>query len=165
MSGEEGQVRSYRGVCRVSRECAGDPNRNWTLVVDSRLWRSAKRVRGLTSMFSSLGLFKRTRCPDIQDCRRTTCLFSHSQDAPAEPAALDIPIHSSKPQPQPKREQPKPTPSSSSLRNQTVPSKRTASGLQTTNGIPIAEPPRKISKVGTARKPGAIPTSSQIYVS
>lgn len=116
-------------------------------------------------MFSSSGLFKKTRCPDIQNCKRTTCLFSHSQDTPAEPPALSIPIHASKPQPQPQREKIKPTPSSSALQTQTVPSKRAASELQTTNGIATAEPPRKISKIGPARNPGAIPTSTQTPVS
>lgn len=124
------------------------------------------RVRGFVFMFSSLGLFKETRCPDIQNCKRTPCLFSHSQDTLAEPAALDIPIQTPKPRPQPRREQPRPTPSSSSsLQNQTIPSKRAASELQTANGIATVEPPRKISKIGTARKPGAVPTSAQISVS
>lgn len=112
-------------------------------------------------MFSSLGLFKKTRCPDIQNCKRTTCIFSHSQDAPAEPAALNIPIYASKSQPQPQKEKTKPTPSSSSLQTQRVPSKRPASELQTLT----IEPPRKISKVGTTKKPGAIPTSTQTSVS
>jgi RNA exonuclease 1 len=116
-------------------------------------------------MFSSLGLFKRTKCPDIQNCKRTTCVFSHSQDAPAEPAALNIPIHAPKPQPQPQREKPKPTPSSSSLQAWTIPSKRTASELQTTNGTATVERPRKISKVGPAQNPGAVPTLTQTPVS
>ena len=163
---------TYNFTEGLSCECVGDP-KAYILVprpssspfLDCWLWRSAKRVRGLTPMFSSLGLFKKTRCPDIQNCKRTTCLFSHSQDVPAEPTPLDIPIHTPKPQLQPQREQPKPTPSSSSPRNQTIPSKRAASELQTTNGITTVEPPRKISKVGTARRPGAVPTSTQTYVS
>lgn len=124
-----------------------------------------KRARGPTVMFSSTGLFKKTRCPDIQNCKRTTCLFSHSQDASAEPPALNIPIHASRPQPQPQREKLKPASSSSALWTQTVPSKRAASELQTANGIVTAEPPRKISKIGPARNPGAVPTSTQTPVS
>lgn len=116
-------------------------------------------------MFSTLGLFKKTRCPDAQNCKRTTCLFSHSQDTPAEPPALNIPIHTPKPQPQPRREQPKPTPSSSSSQNRTVPSKRAASEFQTTNGITTAEPPRKISKFGPTQRPGAVSTSTRTSVS
>ena len=112
-------------------------------------------------MFSSLGLFKKTKCPDIENCKRPTCIFSHSEDTPAEPAALDIPIHASKPQPQPQKEKAKPTPSSSSLKTQAVPSKRPASQLQT----PTVGPPRKISKVGAARNPSAVPTSTQTPVS
>ena len=113
-------------------------------------------------MFSSLGLFKKTKCPDIQNCKRTTCIFSHSQGAPAESAALDIPIRASKSEPQPQKGKQKHTPSSSSLRVQTVPSKRT---LQTTDGAATVEPPRKVSKVGPTRNPGAVPTLTQTPVS
>lgn len=120
---------------------------------------------GLTTMFSSLGLFKKTRCPDIQNCKRASCLFSHSQNTPAEPMALNIPIHAPKPKPEPQREQLKPTPSSSSLQTKAVPSKRAASHLQTTSRIAAIEPPRKISKVGSTRNPGAVPTSTQTPVS
>ena len=112
-------------------------------------------------MFSSLGLFKKTKCPDLQHCKRTTCIFSHDQDATIEPVALDIPIHASKPQPQPQKEKPVPGPSSSSTRAQTVPSKRPASELQTST----VGPPRKISTVGSAQKPGAVPTLTQTHVS
>lgn len=119
-------------------------------------------------MFSTLGLFKKTRCPTIQDCKRTNCPFSHSQDTPAEPPALNIPVHTPKPRPQPqkeRKEQPKPTPSSSSLQNLRVPSKRAVSELQTAGGIAAIEPPRKLSKVGLAQKPGAVPTPAQTPVS
>ena len=117
-------------------------------------------------MFSNLGLFRKTRCPDVQNCERITCLFSHSRDVPAEPAALSIPIHTPKPKPQSQKEQPKPTPSSSSsLQTRTIPSKRTASELQTRNGIATVEPPRKISRIGSTKNPGAIPTSTQTHVS
>ena len=112
-------------------------------------------------MFSSLGLFKKTKCPDIQNCKRTTCVFSHDEDATTEPAALDIPTHASNPQPRLHKEKAVPTPSSSSQRAQTVPSKRAASELQT----PAVGPPRKISKVGSAQNPGAVPTLSQTPVS
>ena len=119
-------------------------------------------------MFSTLGLFKKTRCPAIQNCERTNCPFSHSQSTPAEPPALNIPIHTPEPQPQPRKErkeQPKPTPSSSSLQNLRVPSKRAASELQTGGGIAAIEPPRKISKVGPAQNFGAVPKPAQTPVS
>jgi len=171
---------------RLGGECASSSQRAPPLALDMGCRRSATEPESLTPsadrlialrrrrrnvferltvMFSSLGLFKKTRCPDIQNCKRTNCLFSHSQDTPAEPAALNIPIHAPKPQAQPQREQPKPTPSSSSLQTKTVPSKRTASELQTTNRTAAVEPPRKISKVGPTQKPRAIPTSTQTPVS
>lgn len=114
-------------------------------------------------MFSSLGLFKKTRCPDIQNCKRTTCIFSHTQDAPAEPTALNIPVNAPQPQPQlqPRKERPTPTPSSSALQTRSVPSKRSSSELQT----PAVGPPRKISKVGPTKNPSAVPTSTQTSVS
>lgn len=115
-------------------------------------------------MFTSLGLFKKTRCPDIQNCERTTCLFSHSPDAPADPPALEIPIHVSKPYPQPQKDKQKPAPSPFASQIRAIPSKRAASEIQTAVGSAI-EPPRKISKVGPSKKPGAIPTSTQTSVS
>ena len=141
------------------RDEAADPDRklNFTL---SLIAGCSERVRGLTVMFSSLGLFKKTKCPDIQHCKRTTCVFSHDQGTTTEPVALDIPIHAPKPQPQPQKEKPVPNPSSSSTRSQTVPSKRPASELQTST----VGPPRKISKVGSAQKPGVVPTLTQTHV-
>lgn len=111
-------------------------------------------------MFTSLGLFGKTKCPDIQNCKRSSCLFSHNPDAPAGPEPLEIPIHATKPQPQPQKEKPKPTPSSS-VRAPTIPSKRSASEIRTANGVAAVEPPRKISRVGSAKNSSAIPTSSQ----
>ena len=115
-------------------------------------------------MFTNLGLFKKTRCPNLQTCTRTTCLFSHDPGLSAEPPTLNIPVHAPKPTPQVQKEKPAPTPSSSS-RTQTIPSKRSASEIQNTNKFAAVGPPRKTSKVGSTRNSGPIPTSTHTSVS
>lgn len=109
-------------------------------------------------MFTSLGLFKKTRCPDIQNCKRTTCLFSHTPGAPHEPPPLMIPIDVPKPRPQVYKRNSNPNPEP--FHTQTIPSKRSSSDIQTANGTPPIEPPRKLSKLGTTQKSITVATSS-----
>jgi hypothetical protein len=86
------------------------------------------------TMFSTLGLFSKTRCPDRINCKRPHCVFSHQADLPPEPT-LKIPVHV-----------PQAAASSLSL----IPAKRPAAAL--VSNASIGEPSSKLQKTGIATK-------------
>jgi hypothetical protein len=102
-------------------------------------------------MFTTLGLFHKTRCPDRQNCKRPNCIFSHRPDLPQEPA-LNIPVYV------PKQQQQNPQPTSS------IPLKRPLD-TPAINGSSSYEPPSKAQRVGTTQRPLSVPTASQSSVS
>jgi RNA exonuclease 1 len=120
--------------------------------------------RFLTSMFSSLKLFQNLPCPDRINCTRPRCIFSHRDpsDLPSPPL-LNIPF-----------EEPNVASSSTqqgvptSVKSSTIPAKRgvVSSPLRTvtSSASPIGEPPRKLQKLGSARKPSAVQTPSDTTV-
>ncbi|KAI9063274.1 ribonuclease H-like protein [Trametes sanguinea] len=123
-------------------------------------------------MFPSLGLFQSLPCPDSQQCTRLHCLFSHRPDVttiPVTPVPVDAPkpTSTSAPAPAPSRSIPSvpPRPSSSSAAAASIPAKRPVSSplraAGPSNGTSTNEPPAKLQKTGTARRPVAVPSGLQ----
>ncbi|KAH9482740.1 RNA exonuclease 1-like protein [Psilocybe cubensis] len=116
-------------------------------------------------MFATTGLFRNLACPERDTCTRQNCLFSHSSDVPP-------------PKPLVKQATPVPTtirsstPSTSGISSKfsstsdlhgsnphVVPAKRPALASPTKMIPNIAEPPRKLQKVGVAKMP-LVPVAS-----
>ncbi|KAI0068640.1 ribonuclease H-like protein [Artomyces pyxidatus] len=103
-------------------------------------------------MFSSLGLFQSLPCPEGTHCKRHNCLFSHSPHV--SQACVSVPYD---PPPQPV--------ASTSASSSTVPAKRhapasPAPSVTSRSHAGPSEPPRKLQKVGTVRRPVAVPTAA-----
>ncbi|KAJ7507912.1 Rexo1 protein [Mycena galericulata] len=93
-------------------------------------------------MFSSLRLFQQLACPDIPQCQRSNCLFSHRTDLPPPPT-LVIPVD------QPVRSASSPS---------TIPAKRSVPSASVPGPSAPQEPPRKQQKIALNR---AVPTTQQ----
>src|SRR5689334_6269377 len=89
-------------------------------------------------MFKSNSLFQGVQCPDLHNCNRANCLFSH-KEIPLPP--LRLPIEEPIAKPILKPSLPIPGPS------HVVPAKRTTPAAQARPSIrPPIEPPRKLQK-------------------
>ncbi|KAI0053566.1 ribonuclease H-like protein [Auriscalpium vulgare] len=100
-------------------------------------------------MFSTQGRFHDVPCPARAACTRPYCLFSHSPTARHAPLVV-----SHVPSPQPV--------ASTSASGSAIPAKRPAapSPSPSSSSSATVEPPRKLQKLGTARKPLAHPTTT-----
>lgn len=114
-------------------------------------WRSRLLRYYLFIMFATLGLFKGLSCPERLNCTRANCIYSHSPDLPP-PKPLVAPV---------------PTPTSAVALGKTkestltVPAKRPAVASPPKQTTISAEPPRKLQKTGTTKKPIPVSTSSR----
>lgn len=105
-------------------------------------------------MFSTLGLFRKLPCPQLDACTRQNCLYSHSPGARAsslvsqqQPAVFSANVQSTLTTVQ-------------SQPVETVPAKRPA--ILKSSSV-STEPPRKLQKVGPSQRPLAtIPSTSTI---
>ncbi|KAI0353634.1 ribonuclease H-like protein [Trametes cingulata] len=130
-------------------------------------------------MFPTLGLFQTLPCPEKPHCTRLNCIFSHSPDIthiPVTPVPVDVsqPTASSSTGPQ------RPVPSAASSSSTPRPSSSAAAALAASTSIPAkrpissplraagpsngtstSEPPTKLQRTGTARRPVAVPSGPQ----
>lgn len=116
-------------------------------------------------MFATTGLFKNLACPERDTCTRQNCLFSHSPDAPAPrpliKQAPPVPSRSSA-SPSTSTLPPKSPPIANAKKSNAtiVPAKRPALSSPTKSTTTSAEPPRKLQKIGSIKRPVAVPSSS-----
>ena len=103
------------------------------------------------TMFQTLGLFRAVKCPDMATCLRPQCVFSHNPDTKAgSPLHIPLGIHKAPPVP-------------IASTSQHPSAKRSASTMQSQTAL-VREPPTKLAKRGTAKKPVAVPTASTTSV-
>ncbi|KAI0832387.1 ribonuclease H-like protein [Trametes gibbosa] len=113
-------------------------------------------------MFPTLKLFHSLPCPDKPHCTRHNCLFSHSPDLNHIPIT-PVPLDSPKPTPAPPPKQP---PSAAAVASTSIPAKRSVGSplrfAAPSNGATSnSEPPAKFQKVGTSKRPIAVPSAPQ----
>ncbi|KAI0638158.1 ribonuclease H-like protein [Trametes polyzona] len=115
-------------------------------------------------MFPTLKLFQTLPCPEKPHCTRPHCLFSHSPDIsqfPVTPVPVDTP-------------KPTPSTSSSTASKQRVPATAVPSSIPAkrpvgsplraagpSNGTSTSEPPKKLQRTGTPKRPVAVPAGPQ----
>ncbi|KAG0709725.1 ribonuclease H-like protein [Suillus ampliporus] len=103
-------------------------------------------------MFSTFGLFQSLSCPERNNCNRPSCIFSHSSDLPSH-HSLNIPVQDPSTAPLPQKTA---NPSSDVVQPSKRPFHNLAQGLPSgSNG-----PPTQRLRVGTAKKPVAVPAAS-----
>ena len=130
-----------------------------------------------TAMFSTLGLFQKLPCPERSRCTRPNCLFSHADDITQIPT-VRVPVDAQKPQPTAAAPQPSvPQPVASTSKQQTqiakiessIPAKRPLSFVRpgpsaASSPGKVAEPPRKLQRVGNTQIPASVQTPAYTTV-
>ncbi|KAH9853502.1 Rexo1 protein [Lenzites betulinus] len=113
-------------------------------------------------MFPTLKLFQSLPCPEKPHCTRSNCLFSHRPDLNHIPVT-PVPVDTPKPTHSSPSKQPPPV---AAVASASIPAKRSVGSplLRTagpSNGTSTGEPPTKFQRVGTPKRPIAVPTGPQ----
>ncbi|KAI0375608.1 ribonuclease H-like protein [Pilatotrama ljubarskyi] len=125
-------------------------------------------------MFPTLGLFQTLPCPDRPRCTRLNCIFSHNPDhaqIPVTPVPVDVPKPSASDSTAPSKPtastslSSKPSTSAAAATSTSIPAKRPISSplraAGPSNGTSTSEPPTKLQRTGTPRRPVAVPSGPQ----
>ena len=115
-----------------------------------------------STMFPTKGLFQSLPCPERSTCKRVCCPFSHDPNIKLPPIAHII-AEAPKSILKPSSSGPVASSSRTPAPDGSIPAKRSVSSPlrnHSRNGTSSSdEPPRKLQKVGTLQKPGAIPSA------